>query len=209
MTFEQPVRDPSATRRAPYRPALLLAVAAGLCWACTVGLLATSVIDQTGSVLAPERVIFYVVLLAAALLTFVPAQRMLQLPGLAREGVAGSVLLGYTLAFVPPPTASLIWLPDVPVYMVFGLALFWLCSAIAMPFIYTLGQRVFRQRARQFDLRRSHRQAHEVGAVVALCAGLAGLRVLTPLFVLLVVLIVIVAELLFLSFVEAQSSPQI
>src|SRR5438046_6673273 len=83
------------------RPALLLAVAAGLCWACAFAMLLSANLEATHALLAPVRVIFYALVLLAGLLTFVPFQRRLGLPGLALEGVAGSLLLLYTLAFVP------------------------------------------------------------------------------------------------------------
>jgi hypothetical protein len=195
------VDTPVVTRR----PALLLAAAAGLCWACALAMLLSGEMDAERELLTVPRVIFYAVALAAALLTFVPAQRQLRLPGLVLEGVAGTFLLLYMLAFVPPPTGRLLELPDTPVYLIFAAAVFWSVAAIAMPAIYALGKRVFRQRARQYDQRRAWRQAHEIGALVAASVGLAGLRLLTLVGVLLVALILIVAELLFLSFVEAES----
>ncbi len=196
-----PTTDPAqpTTRR----PALLLAVAAGLCWACVFAALISAGLDTNLPVLAPLRIIFYVLTVLAGLLTFVPFQRRLRLPGLALEGVAGSFLLLYTLAFVPPPTAWLLSAPDAPVYLILALALFWTVSAAMLPLIYAIGTRTFRQRARQYDLRRARRQSHEAGALIALCSILAGLRVLTPVSVLLLALIIVVAELLFLSFVEA------
>jgi hypothetical protein len=162
-------------------------------------------LEAAHELLAPARVIFYVLVLAASLLTFVPFQRRLGLPGLALEGVAGSFLLLYTLAFVPPPTSWLLALPEAAVYVLLALGLFWSVSAASMPAIHALGRRVFRQRARQYDLRRARRQAHELGLLAALCVGLAGLRVLTPVPVLLLALILGVAELLFLSFVETET----
>jgi hypothetical protein len=180
-------------------------VAAGLCWACALAMLLSANLEANRELLAPVRVIFYALVLAAGLLTFVPFQRHLGLPGLALEGVAGSSLLFYTLAFMPPPTAWLLALPDTPVYVLLALGLFWSISATAMPAIHALGRRVFRARARQYDLRRARRQAHELGLLAALCVGLAGLRVLTPVPVLLLALILGVAELLFLSFVETRT----
>jgi hypothetical protein len=156
-------------------------------------------------VLAPVRIIFYVLILIAGLSTFVPIQRQLQIPGLAFEGIAGSSLLLYTVAFVPPPTGWLLSLPDTPVYVIFAAALFWCSSAVVMPLIYVLGQRIFHLRARKYDLHRARRQAHEVGALLAICAILAGLRVLTPPGVVLLVLILVVSEMLFLSFVETSN----
>jgi hypothetical protein len=198
-----PANDPAPpTAR---RPALLLAVAAGLCWACAFAALVSAGLDASMPVLAPLRIIFYLLILLAGLLTFVPFQRRLHLPGLALEGIAGSFLLLYTLAFVPPPTAWLLSAPDAPVYVILALALFWTVSATILPLVYAVGARTFRQRARQYDLRRARRQSHEVGTLVALCSILAGLRVLTPIAVLLLALIIAVAELLFLSFVEAEA----
>ena len=118
-----------------------------------------------------------------------------------RSLMAVSTLL-YTLAFVPPPTGWLLSLPDAPVYLILALALLWTVAALTLPPIHALGRRLFRQRARQYDLRRARRQAHEVGLLAALCVGLAGLRVLTPAPVILLALVLAVAELLFLSFVE-------
>jgi hypothetical protein len=198
-----PLRESQA--HAGRQPMLLLAVAAGLCWACAVALLLFGGLESEREVMAAPRVIFYVLVMTAGLLTFVPTQRQLQLPGLTLEGVAGTFILLYTLAFLPPPTGWLLALPDMPVYLIFATAAFWTSSAIGMPLIYALGKRIFRQRARQYDVRRARRQAHEIGALVALCVGLAGLRVLTAVGVALLVLILFVAELLFLSFVETQA----
>lgn len=187
------------------RPALLLAATAGLCWAVSLGMLVTDAVGPQHDLLAPPRLLFYALALGAGLLTFVPLQRQLRVPRLALEGTAGAFLLLYTLAFVPPPTGWLLSPPDAPVYAVLAAALFWCVSALATWPAYALGARVFRQRARQYDRRRARRQAHEVGALAALCVGLAGLRVLTLVGVALLALILLVAELLFLSFVETET----
>lgn len=129
----------------------------------------------------------------------------MRLPGLALEGTAGAALLFYTLAFVPPPNGWLLALPETPVYVLLAVAVFWCVSAVAAPLVHALGQVIFRARARQYDLRRARRQAREVGVFAALCIVLAGLRVLTLPGVGLVALILIVVELLFLSFIEAES----
>jgi hypothetical protein len=188
----------------PRKPTLLLAVAAGLCWASALALLISADLAALPDLLAPSRLIFYALVLAAGLLTFVPIQRRLGLPGLAFEGVLGSFLLLYTLAFVPPPTAWLLAPPDAVVYLLLALGLFWSVAAAVMPLTYALGRRLFRQRARQYDPRRARRQAYEFGMLVALCVGLAGLRVLSLVSVVLLALILVVAELLFLSFVETE-----
>lgn len=185
---------------------LLLALAAGLCWTGALSLLLLANLRAELHPLAAQRVLFYVLVFAAGLLTFVPVQWHMDLPSLALEGVGGTTLLLYTLAFVPPPTGSLLALPDIPVYLLFIAALFWSTSAVALPFIYALGHRVFQQRARQLDVRRAHRQAHEVGLLFACAAVLAGLRVLTWVSLLLLALILVTAELLFLSRVNAEET---
>ena len=186
-------------------PTLLLAAAAGLCWAGALAMLLSGGMNPAQELLAAPRLIFCALVLAAGLMTFVPAQRLLRMPGLALEGVAGTFLLLYTLAFVPPPTGRLLVLPDTPVYLIFAAAVFWSVSAIVILPIYALGKRVFRQRARQYDSRRVRRQAHEVGILAAASTVLAGLRLLTLFGMALLLLILILAELLFLSFVETET----
>lgn len=149
--------------------------------------------------LSPQRMLFVVVALAAGLLTFIPMQQRMGLPHLAFEGTGGTLLLLYTLAFVPPPTSPLSSLPDLPVYCLLIAAVFWSSSAAIMPFVYTLRQRFVKQRSRRLDVREAQRQAHEVGTLAACVVALAGLYVLTWISFLLVVLILIAAELLFLS----------
>src|SRR5690348_8761132 len=107
-TKHQAKLDSDRTLSPMRRPALLLAVAAGLCWACALAMLLSADLEATRDLMAPVRMIFYALVLVAGLLTFVPFQRHLGLPGLALEGVAGSFLLFYALAFMPPPTAWLL-----------------------------------------------------------------------------------------------------
>jgi hypothetical protein len=182
---------------------MVAAALAGLAWAAIILMVLTAQLSRQAELFAPARVAFYGLLVVAGLLTFLPLEIRLHLPGLTFEGLAGGFLTFYTLAFVPPPTSWLLSPPDAPLYVIFAAAIFWFVSAIALPAAFTIGQRVFRQRARQYDLRRARRQAHEVGAAAAVCVLLAGLRVLTLIGALLVVLIVFVTELLVLSFLES------
>lgn len=203
-TYPEPQIETEAERASPQlrSSGLLLAAFAGLCWAGALALLFLGGVVPHSDPLAPMRVLFYILIVLAGLLTFLPAERRLGLPGLAFEGIAGSFLLLYTIAFVPPPTGWLLSPPDAPVYLILAAGVFWCCSALVMPLVYAAGRRLFHQRARRYDLRRARRQAHEIGALAALSVGLAGLRVLTPVGVILLALILVVAEFLFLSFVE-------
>jgi hypothetical protein len=186
------------------RWSFVTALSAVLCWSGTLSLLLLGNLHTEPDPLAPQRLLFYTLTLAAGLLTFVPIQYALSLPRLALEGVISTAVLLYTLAFVPPPTGWLLALPDLPVYALFIAALFWSTSAIVLPFVYAAGKRILRQRARRLDVRRARRQAYEVGALVACIALLAALQVLTWISLLLLVLILVMAEMLFLSRVEVQ-----
>lgn len=139
------------------RIVLLLATLAGICWAGALTMLIWGGVDRQQPYDAPERMVYYILIIAAAALTFTPVERQFRLTGLAVEGVFGTALLLYTLAFVPPPTAWLLSPPDAPVYAVMALAVFWFCSSLAMPPLYAVGQRLFRQRARRYDRRRARR----------------------------------------------------
>jgi hypothetical protein len=177
---------------------------AGLCWSGALTLLFLADLRAEVSPLAAQRLLFYTLVLAAGFLTFVPVQRHMRLPRLVLEGVGGTALLLYTLAFVPPPNDWLLSPPDLPVYVLFILALFWSSAALIRPFLYALGQRIFHQRARQMDVRRSRRQSYEIGLFCACMTILGGLRVLTWVSILLVALILITAEIFFLSRVEEE-----
>jgi hypothetical protein len=186
--------QPTVRERGAGSLTVLLAGLAGLAWAGALAMLFVGGIDRALHPLAPQRVVFCALALAAGLLTFAPLEARLRLPGLTFEGAAGTFLTLYTLAFVPAPTEWLLSPPDAPVYLIFAAALFWLVSAAALPVIFSIGRRIFLQRARQYDLRRARRQAHEAGAAVAACVLLAGLRLLTPLGMLLVILIAVLQK---------------
>jgi hypothetical protein len=106
---------------------LLLAVAAGLCWAGALAVLLFGGVSAESDPLAPQRLLFYLLALAAPILTFLPVERAAGLGGLTVEGTVGAALLLYCLAFVPAPRDWLLALPELPVYGLLLLALF-LCA---------------------------------------------------------------------------------
>ncbi|KAB8142924.1 hypothetical protein F8S13_11785 [Chloroflexia bacterium SDU3-3] len=202
MIPDSPPTRPSGLRGITIRrPMLLLATAAGLCWASVLAILISPNLG-TLPPFAPLRVIFYALVLAAALLTFVPVQMAMRTPGVAFQGACGSLVLLYALAFIPPPTGPIYFLPDLPVYLIFLGGLFALGSALALPAAYLIGTKIFHYRAKKYDTRRAWRQAHEFGAALAACGALAGLRVLNPLSAVVVLLIAVVSEILFLAYVK-------
>jgi uncharacterized membrane protein len=156
-----------------------------------------------------KRVSFLLLLLAACLLTFQPIQQHMELPRLTLEGTIGVMLLGYTLAFVPPPTEGLLWLPDLPVYALLILAVFWSSTALVLPIIYGLRQRIIKQRAQRLNVYQARRQAYEVGFMVVLVIVLAGLRLLTWSSFSLLVLVLLMVELMLLAYQRAQAEIKI
>jgi hypothetical protein len=185
--------------RLPSQTALLTALTAGVCWSAALTMLLLGNLSAEHDPLAPQRLLFYALVLMGGMLTFVPLQQHMRLPHLALEGVGGTAVLLYTLAFVPPPTGWLLALPDLPVYVLLIAGLFWSTTALVMPFVYAISRRIFRQRARQMDQARVWRQSSEIGFLVAGITILAGLRVFTWVSLLLLVFILFIAELLFLS----------
>ncbi|MEI7645250.1 MAG: hypothetical protein WCJ55_13315 [Chloroflexales bacterium] len=185
---------------------ILAAVAAGLCWAVALALLLFGGLHAGEPHLAPQRLIYYVMALGAALLTFAPLESGLGMPGLAVEGTVGTTLLLYGLAFVPPPTEWLLSLPDMPVYALLIGAIFLCGAAGSRPFLYVVGQRMFKERVQALDQRRVRRQSYEVGLLISALAALAGLRVLTWVSVLLLALVLMIAELLFLARFQAKTN---
>ena len=185
---------------------MLAAAAAGLCWAAALALLLFGGVSRGDPPLAPARLLFYGLVLAAALLTFAPVERGSGLTGLTVEGTLGAGLLLYCLAFVPAPRDWLLSLPDLPIYALLLMALFLCGAALARPLIHAASLRLFRQRARALDGRRVRRQSYEVGLLLATVVALAALRVLTWVSLLLLALALVIAELLFLSQVEAEAS---
>jgi hypothetical protein len=147
--------------------------------------------------------LYYALVLAAALLTFVPIEARLSLTGLTVEGVIGFGLLAYTLAFVPAPQGWLLEPTDLPIYGLFFLALLIAGAATARPFIAVLSRRFYQQRARAFDQRRLRRQAYEVGLFLAASAALASLQALSWVSMLLLFVAILIAELLLLARVPA------
>lgn len=149
--------------------------------------------------LSSPRTTFVVVWLLASAITFIPIEYRLGLPGLTVQGVAGWTLLGYLLAYAPPPTGWLLDLPDLPVYLLFFLALFYAVSAATLPLTVLAGQRFWSHRLLRLDMRRARRQSYELGILIVGLLVLAGLRVLTPLTGVLFLAVMVLVEMLLLS----------
>ena len=198
--------EPSAPSRprGRWRWTPVAAGVAALAWIVALSMLLGGQAPFAAQVSSP-RLTLAVVWGVAALLTFAPLEFRLGLPGLTWHGVIGWTLLGYIVAYVPPPTGWLLDLPDLPVYLLFALALFYAVAAVALPLTYLLGHRVYTRRLQKLDLRRSRRQAYEVGLLAVALIMLAALRVLMPLTGLLLVAVFVLVETLLMSQVAPDS----
>ncbi len=183
----------------PFKLPLGFAFGAGIAWAGVVAFLMYVNGHNATGPLSWQHLLFYVLIVAAGVLTFLPLQHHMELPRLAFEGTCGTALFCYTIAFVPPPTGWFFSLPDLPVYCLLIVAIFWTTASVSLPFIYALRQRVVKQRANRLDVDQARRQSYEIATLAASIIVLAGLRVLTWVSVLLLALILATTELLFLS----------
>lgn len=180
------------------RPPLWLAFLVGVGWAA---MLVWLMLGSSGPHTQPRpRLIFGGALLVLNLLTWAPLQWATRLPVLTWRGTVGWSMLLWTLAFVPVPTQKLVaGLPDVPVYLLFFGGLFLASNAVALPLLYVWGLRRYQNRLERFDVRRSQRQAAEVGVFVAMCAVFATLNILEPVTVTLLSAILVLSEMVVLS----------
>ena len=193
-----PQSESTAATTRYWRWTPVFAGVAALAWIVAIGLLTSGDSSLAGRVASPRLTLAAAWGIAAAL-TFVPIQVRLALPGLTWQGVAGWMLMGSILAYVPPPTGWLLDLPDLPVYLLFFLALFYVVAATTLPLTFLVGRRMYAQRMHQLDVRRARRQAYELGLLAVALMVLGGLRVLSPLTGLLLVAVFVLVETLLLS----------
>jgi hypothetical protein len=195
---------PLYTEKEPWRWTPAVAGLAMVAWLVALGLLFTGDSSLANRVDSPRATLAVAWALAAAL-TFLPIQIRLGLPGLAWQGLLGWTMLGYVLAYVPPPTGWLLDLPDLPVYLLLFVALFFATAAASLPLTFLAGRHLYQRRMHRLDLRRARRQAYEIGVLVVTLAVLAGLRVLSFMTGALLIAIVVLVETLLLSQVAPEA----
>jgi hypothetical protein len=195
---------PLYSEKAAWRWTPVVAGLAMVAWIVALGLLFAGDSALTNRVESP-RATLAVSWAIAAVITFLPIQIRLGLPGLGWQGLVGWTLLGYVLAFVPPPTGWLLDLPDLPVYLLLFVALFFATAAATLPLTFLAGRQLYQRRMHRLDLRRARRQAYELGVLAVTLAVLAGLRVLSLMTGALLVAIFVLVETLLLSQVAPEA----
>ncbi len=183
-----------------------LAVTAGICWATWAYFLLIFDVSAIADLWAPWRIAYYLLLLLAPALTFVPIGLRLGWPLFGPYAVLGWAGLGYIIAFVPLPPILYEQVqvgptdPEtlVQVWYFFPL-LFIALTTILAPLSYAIGLRIFTSRMHRRDLLRAWREAgllslYLVGLAIARSMGL-----LTWPIALLSFFLVALAEALFLA----------
>ena len=188
--------------RGPWRARPVVVALAMVAWALALALLPLAAQPTIAGL--PARVLVPLAWALAAGLTFVPIQFRLGLPGIGWQGTLGWAMLGYLLAFVPAPTGWLLDLPDLPVYLLLFLAMFYAVTAAMTPLTYLLGQRFYKLRIHRLDVGRARRQAYEVGLLCVVVLVMAALRVLSPITFGLLALVIVLTEALLLSQVQPE-----
>jgi len=117
----------------------------GLCWSVLPGWVASfplhngvwSRVDQ------PTQILVAGTSFIIGLLTFVPLEYYFRISGFAVRGIVGLLLVVQIVLYVPAPTASLLWLPDVPVYILVCLTIYWFVSSLSLPLTFVVGKVAF------------------------------------------------------------------
>ncbi len=205
QTFEPTTLPPAWEEERPgepWRDKPLLIILALLAWLTALAFLLTtpSSVAQIGAL---PRLLTPLVWGLAGGVTFLPLQKRLGLRDIGWQGIVGWGLLGYLLAFVPAPSGSLFDLPEVPVYLLFYIAIFYATTTATMPLIYLLSQHFHKRPLHGGELHQIRRQAYCVGLFVVAVLVLAGLRMLSPATLGLTFLVLVLTEGLLLSQVQS------
>jgi hypothetical protein len=170
-------------------------ITSGIAWAACVYFL---FIFEVGAIKNPWdtwRIIFYVLLLLAPTLTFVPIALRLQWYFFAPYAILGWASFGFLLAFVQPPLAVLTQHGSPLQVWYFFLALFVVLTTILAPMAHVIGLRFLSSRTHQRDIVRTWREA---GLLALYLVGMAIARNLG-----LITWPIVLLGLLFLALVEA------
>lgn len=176
-----------------------LGITSGIAWASWIYFLFIFEVGAIPDLGDPWRIVFYVLLLLAPGLTFVPMALRLRWYLFAPYAVLGWAGLGFLLAFVPPPLAVLAQRQSPLAVWYYFLALFIVLTTILAPIAHVAGLRFISSRTHQRDFVRAWREAvllslYLVGLAIARHLGL-----ITWPIALLGFLFLVLVEALFLA----------
>ena len=142
----------------------------------------------------PRRLLLYVLLLAAPMLTFVPLARWARAPFYDLEAVAGWGTLGFVVAVVTPAEP-----PTLAQFLAFLLPLTVALATLATLGSYLVGLRIYRNNPRRHDFVRARRQGYLVALVLVACMLLFSIGTLSPISAVLLLIVAVLAEMFSLS----------
>lgn len=142
----------------------------------------------------PWRLVLYLLLLAAPVLTFVPLARWARAPIYDLEATAGWAGLGFVIAIVTPADP-----PTLAQFLLFLLPLTVALATLATMASYLVGLRVYRGDPRRHDFVRARRQGYLAAFVLVAGMLLFSIGTLSPTSVVLLLLVAVLAEMFALN----------
>jgi hypothetical protein len=171
----------------------IVAFGALLCWLMLGQLLFVERLDRL-PVLSSWRMLFYLLVILAPLLTFVPIARWMRAPFYEVEAVAGWATLGLVLGLVTPADP-----PSLAQFLVFLLPLTVALATLGTLASYLAGLRVYRNDPRRYDIVRARRQGYLMAMLAVAGMLLFSVGTLSPSSAALLVLVGVLAEMFALS----------
>ena len=171
----------------------IVALGALFSWLLLWQLLVVERVDQQAA-FSLWRLLFYVLIVLAPLLTFVPIARWARAPFYDVEAVIGWASFGLVIGVMSPADP-----PTLLQFLLFLLPLTIAIATLGTLVSYLIGLRVYRNDPRRHDFVRARRQGYI--AAMALVAGmlLFSVGTLSPTSAVLLVLVAVLAEMFSLS----------
>jgi hypothetical protein len=142
----------------------------------------------------PWRLLLYVLLVAAPLLTFTPLARWAQAPFYDIEATLAWATFGFVVAVVSPADP-----PSLAQFLLFLLPLTVALATLATLGSYLAGLRIYRGDPRRYDFVRARRQGYLAAFVLVACMLLFSIGTLSPTSAVLLLVIAILAEMFALT----------
>jgi len=142
----------------------------------------------------PWRLLFYILLLAAPALTFVPLAHWARAPFYDVEATTGWATLGFVVAIVSPADP-----PSLAQFLLFLLPLTVALATVATLGSYLVGLRVYRDDPRRNDFVRARRQGYLVALMLVASMLLFSVGTLSPTSAVLLLVIAALAEMFALN----------
>ncbi len=170
----------------------IVALAALLSWL----MLRQLIIDDVGgrSAFDPLRLVFYLLLIAAPMLTFVPISNWLRAPLFEVESVASWATLGFVVAVVTPNNP-----PSLGQFLVLLLPLTVALATVMTLVSFLAGLRVYRGDPRRYDIIRARRQGYLASFMIIASMLLYSIGTLSPTSATMLLGIAILAEMFSLT----------